>query len=110
MSGRQSAKCSESSIVIGAVMDSLYGDALIERGQAVKSKADFVGFAQSLLENLRAHPNEWENASIDHFLQGLVGFTQSMEGYYENMGVAVDLQHPEWKVFADMLLAARVYE
>ncbi|HEV8002177.1 MAG TPA: hypothetical protein VGP63_19970 [Planctomycetaceae bacterium] len=91
-------------------MDSLYGDALIERGQAVKSKADFVGFAQSLLENLRAHPNEWENASIDHFLQGLVGFTQSMEGYYENMGVAVDLQHPEWKVFADMLLAARVYE
>jgi hypothetical protein len=91
-------------------MNSLYGDALVEKGKAVNSRADFVEFAKALLENFDEHPEEWDNASPKEFLQGLVGFVDNIEGYYQNIGMKLDLENPSWRVFADILLAARVYE
>jgi heme oxygenase len=92
------------------MMSSLYGDALVESGQAVASKANFVAFAKALVQNLQDHPEEWENASLPEFLHGLLGFVENMEDYYNNIDVKVDLQNPGWRVLADILLAARVYE
>jgi hypothetical protein len=91
-------------------MNSIHGDALVEKGKAVTSKADFVEFAKALVHNLHEHPEEWENASLKEFLQGLVGFVENMESYYQNTGERVDLRNPGWHVLADILLAARVYE
>lgn len=91
-------------------MSDIQGDALVEKGEAIASKADFTDFVRLLFHNYRNHPNEWENGSLNLFLQGLVGFVENMEGYYQNLGAAVDLERPGWRVFADILLAARVYE
>jgi hypothetical protein len=83
---------------------------LIDRGEAVISKADFTEFARLLLQNYRSHPDEWENGSLDLFLEGLAGFVEKMDAYYQNVGLEMDLERPSWRVFADILLAARVYE
>ena len=91
-------------------MSDIHGDTLVEKGEAVASKADFTEFVRLFLHNYRNHPEEWENGSLDQFLQGLVGFVENMEGYYQNVGIAVNLERPNWRVFADILLAARVYE
>jgi len=53
---------------------------------------------------------KWENDDLKSFLQALEAFASSMEGYYSNMGGKFDPQHPRWANFADILLAARVYE
>jgi hypothetical protein len=91
-------------------MDDIQGDALVEKGEAVDSKADFTEFVRLLLLNYRQHPGEWENNSLELFLEGLIGFVENQEGYYRNVGAAVNLERPNWRVFADILLAARVYE
>ena len=91
-------------------MNELSGDALVEKAEAIQSKADFDAFVQLLLRNYREYPDEWENNTLELFLQGLAGFVESMEGYYSNVGAKVDLERPGWRVFADILLAARVYE
>ncbi len=91
-------------------MSGISGDAFVERAQAIQSKADFTAFLPVLLQNYQSHPEEWENDNLELFLQGLAGFIENIEGYYKNVGLNVDLQNPSWRVFADALLAARVYE
>jgi len=53
---------------------------------------------------------EWENCSIEHYLEGLYGFTSDIDGYYQNMKQDVDTTQASWKMMARILLAARVYE
>ena len=79
-------------------------------GSQVKSKEDFEEFLHLLLQELREKRLAWENADLESYLGGLHGFILDMKGYYQNCGEVVDLRHPTWKMFADILLAARVYE
>jgi hypothetical protein len=92
------------------MMDNLYGDALVEAGERITSRAEFAEFVRALFQNSRLHPEEWENKSLQDFLQGLAAFVEKMEGYYANIGSDVNCDLPGWRVFADILLAARVYE
>ncbi len=91
-------------------MNDTSGDALVEMAEAIRGRADFVSFLPVLLRNLRDHPEEWTNDSLERFLEGMLGFVEGMDGYYANIGVAVDTETPGWRVVADSLLAARVYE
>ena len=91
-------------------MDAPFGDELVEKAEAIRTRADFVAFAEMLLRNLREHPEEWENDTLERFLEVLGGFAHGMHGYYANVKAPVDLERPSWRVFADLLLAARVYE
>ena len=55
-------------------MSGLSGDALVERAESVSNKEDFAAFLNLLVRNLRDHPEEWENANLEQYLQGLCGF------------------------------------
>lgn len=92
------------------IMSGFDAEALVKKAHSVASKADFTEFAKLLLQNYRSHPEKWDNASVEELLDGLVGFVGDMEGYYKNARIAVDLERPSWRVFADILMAARVYE
>ena len=94
----------------GKQVSDIQGDELVRKGKSISSKIDFAEFVELLFQNYRNHPDEWENDSLGAFLQGLVGFVRDMEGYYQNFGIEVDLDRPGWREFADVLLAARVYE
>jgi hypothetical protein len=83
---------------------------LARLAEMIATKDDFVAFAKKLRENLQQHPEDWENDTLDSFLEGLIGFAQDSEGYYNNLGVKSDPTRPSWRTFADPLLAARVYE
>lgn len=91
-------------------MSGLSGDALVERAEGVLTKKDFAAFLDLLARNLRDHPEEWENATLGQYLQGLCGFVEGMEGYYSNAGIQLGTDRPGWRVLADVLLAGRVYE
>jgi hypothetical protein len=82
---------------------------LKEKVGAVTSKCDFVDFVNNLRADLNAHPKEWENNTLDRFLEALSAWTQDMDGYYENHHFPVPTS-PSWRDLAEMLLAAKYYE
>lgn len=80
----------------------------------IVTRDDFVSFLEQLCQQLREGRDEWTNTSLQDFLEALAAWAEDMDGYYANIGLAqqIDLskERVPWRVFADMLLAARVYE
>lgn len=91
-------------------MSGLFGDALVESAERVSSRDEFTAFVKALSDNLHCHPEEWDNSTLKEFIGGLAGFVEAMHGYYANTGADVNCSLPSWRIFADALLAARVYE
>lgn len=82
---------------------------LAEHNNSVRSREDFVAFVKALSQDLRDNPSTWENANLERFLEALSAWVEDMDGYYLNQGKPVPRQ-ADWKVAADMLMAAKLYE
>ena len=76
----------------------------------VKSRTDFIIFVDALNRNYELHKEVWENGNLESFLSGLSGFVQDMGGFYKNMEEDIDIEIITWRMTAQMLLAAKVYE
>lgn len=75
----------------------------------INSKEDFVNFVELLVANLNSNPNEWVNTTLSEYLEGVASWTEDMEGYYHNNNNPVP-ESVNWKVFANILIAAKMYE
>jgi len=84
--------------------------AIEDFAEHIQSKEDCEEFLRRLVQDLEANREQWSNATLEQFLDGLYGFAHDMQGYYRNRGEKVDFNRPTWRIFADLLLAARVYE
>ena len=82
---------------------------LAEHNNSIGSRDDFVAFVKAMSKDLRENPSTWQNASLESFLEALGAWVEDMDGYYINQGRPVPTQ-PDWKIAADMLMAARTYE
>lgn len=82
---------------------------LNDRLDAIKTRKEFVAFVHELLHHLQATPSEWENLSLESYLEALAAWVEDCEGFYANRGEKVP-QDPNWKFLGEALLAARVYE
>jgi hypothetical protein len=87
----------------------MHGDEIVECGERVETREEFCEFVKELFANFQQHPEEWENNSMDAYLEGIGLFAKSMDGYYRNIGERIDCDTASWRIFADILLAARVY-
>lgn len=75
----------------------------------IKGKEDFVDFVQLLISNLKDNPKEWTNGTLSEYLEGIASWTEDMEGYYQNNNIPIP-EKVNWRVFADILMAAKMYE
>ena len=82
---------------------------LKSKTEKVISRDDFVNFVIALSEDFRVNPKEWQNRTLDAFLESLSAWVQDMDGYYENNHMPIPTT-PDWKNLAEMLLAAKYYE
>jgi hypothetical protein len=82
---------------------------LAEHNNSIRSREDFVAFVKAMSKDLRDNPATWESSSLERFLEALGAWVEDMDGYYINQGKPVP-QQPDWKVAADMLMAAKMYE
>ena len=82
---------------------------LHQRALAIRSRADFVEFVRELAHSLQQSPEGLENRDLPSYLEALAAWVEDMDGYYRNRGETPP-EPPGWKAFAQMLLAARVYE
>jgi hypothetical protein len=80
------------------------------RGRSpIASKEDLADFIDALKENFIANPSEWENSTLDRYLDAMSAWVRAMDSYYQNAGKA-PVKSPSWSVFADILAAAKIYE
>lgn len=91
----------------------------------VSSRRDFVRFLRALLEDLRrelARPpeetkcgaGEWAHADLEGFLETWAAWLEDLtpeSPQWRSYGIALDSLAPDaWRLFAEMLLVARVHE
>lgn len=88
----------------------LTGDKLIDFAKKISSKKEFDFFLQCLVRDYVDNKDEWENADLLSYLVGLCGYVNDIEGYYQNTGEKVDIDVITWRMTAEMLIAASVYE
>ena len=82
---------------------------LDERAERLSSREELVAFLQELYLDYRENGASWENATLESFLEALAAWAKVLDRYYANRGERVEDQSP-WRVIADVLLAARIYE
>lgn len=98
---------------------------LHELANRVDSKETFLEFVDALRADWEAsrveeiaHPSSpygpdargWENPELGRFLGALTDWLESADNYYRNTGETLDSSQPSWRLFADMLMAAKIYE
>ena len=82
---------------------------ILNRINTINSKDDFIGFVEFLSEDLKNNPEEWENKTLSDYLEAIASWTEDMEGYYINNNLPIP-ENINWKVFANILIAAKMYE
>jgi hypothetical protein len=79
------------------------------KADSVNSRDHFVDFLNALRQDAITHPEEWQNKTLDEYLEALSAWVQDMDGYYENHDRPGPTS-PSWKNLAEMMLAAKYYE
>jgi hypothetical protein len=80
-----------------------------ERIDLINTKEDLADFVGSLRSDLHSSPSDWGNQTLDCYFESMEAWIRAMEYAYENMGEEFPRQ-PSWKMIADILYAAKVYE
>ncbi|MFI6262851.1 hypothetical protein [Micromonospora sp. NPDC051006] len=75
----------------------------------VTSRPDVARVVDEMLNDLREHPGEWENATLERFLDALSASLDALPQLYANRGETLLVQ-PTWKIFAEALVMASGYE
>jgi hypothetical protein len=81
-----------------------------EMSEKIETKKDFEEFLKLLRLDFETNPDDWENNTLEEFLESLQAYTKDVEGYFKNMNIPFDEKRPTWKIFAQLLLGAKVYE
>jgi hypothetical protein len=82
---------------------------LLEQQLTLRTREEFAAFVDRLREDLLNRPGDWENPTLDRFLDAMASWVAASHGYFRNIGEP----YPEginWSFFAGVLLAARIYE
>lgn len=77
--------------------------------EAVRTRSDLVQFIRILMMDLQEHPGDWENPDLARYLGALAAWIDDMDGYFKNQNLPIPEQ-VDWKLFGEMLMAAKHYE
>ena len=76
----------------------------------VTDRKSFEKFISLLLADFNKNKYSWENNRLDLFLEAMSAYTADLDGYYKNKEPDQNADTPTWKVFADIMRGAVVYE
>ncbi|MFI7005426.1 hypothetical protein [Streptomyces sp. NPDC050145] len=74
-----------------------------------RSREELVAFLRDLHGEFRARGHEWENSTLDDFLEALAAWVHDSPGAYKNAGEQIPLAG-DWVYMARALRAATLYE
>ncbi|WP_152364017.1 DUF7660 family protein [Microlunatus speluncae] len=73
------------------------------------TRLELAQFVQGLAQASEGTDEAWENTTLRSYLDGMSGWIEDMDGYFQGLGEEVP-DHPTWSLIAMILLAARSYE
>lgn len=76
----------------------------------VDNRQSFIQFLSQLRIDLQRNGQEWENNTLESFLDAMVRYTEDIQGYYDNTNQNANADVPSWKLLADILKGATIYE
>ena len=76
----------------------------------ITSRQDFADFVNKLHRDLQTNPTTWTNVNLSDFLEAMSRYTEDIGGYYKNTNQNVNADNASWRVFADILMGAKMYE
>jgi hypothetical protein len=78
----------------------------------VNDKRSFMVFLELFLEDYKLNKDkpEWENNTLESFLDTMAVYTKVIDRCYKNIGMDVNTDIPSWRIFADIMRGAKVYE
>lgn len=82
---------------------------LYEEIKNVESKDDFISFVEMLISDFKQNKDEWENQTVEDYLEGLKSWVEDMEGYYKNTKQPVP-ENINWNFFVNILYSGKIYE
>lgn len=68
---------------------------------SISSREDFMQFLEMLIADRSDSTDEWENISLEHFLEAMHAWAKGSQALNEP---------PRWRDFAQLLLAGKRYE
>jgi hypothetical protein len=75
----------------------------------IHSREDLVAFIRDLHRDYLQRGEDWENSTLDRFLEALASWTEDAGGWYQNFGKELPA-NGDWTFIARALSAATVYE
>jgi hypothetical protein len=61
-------------------------------------------------EDFKMRSEKWKNNNLELFLKAMIVYSEDIDGYYKNFKHKIDADIPSWRVFADIMRGAIVYE
>ena len=77
--------------------------------ESIKTREEFAVFICGLKEDLELNSGEWENPTLERFLDAMEAWVRAMNFYAINSGDEEALV-PSWQTFAKILFASKIYE
>ncbi len=74
------------------------------------NRKDFVVFLRAFRKDLIENKKDWENHTLESFLEAMIGYTADVQGYYNNKNLNIDADDPTWDNFKTIMEGASVYE
>ncbi|KAB2915895.1 MAG: hypothetical protein F9K23_09180 [Bacteroidetes bacterium] len=76
----------------------------------LKTKEDFIAFLDFFYKDYLKNKDKWENNTLELFLEAMIAYTEDIQGMYDNQKSGVDSNEASWRVFADIMCGAAIYE
>lgn len=74
------------------------------------TRTEFINFLKEFKTDFEQNKENWENKSLEDFLESMIAYTEDIQGYYDNMKLNIDADVPTWKNFKTILKGASIYE
>lgn len=74
------------------------------------TRIEFIEFLKEFRKDLEVNKSNWENRTLENFLEAMEAYTADVQGYYDNMKMDIDADKPTWENFKTILQGASVYE
>ncbi len=76
----------------------------------IHSRHTFIEFIERLRRDFIENPDSWENKTLPDFLDAVGDYAEDIQGYYDNTQQNINANEASWKLFADILKGATMYE
>ena len=72
-------------------------------------REDLSRFVGLLAQDLIDRPDEWENPSLERYLDALSASIGAMDGFFRNIHGTEVPEQPSWQLIGEMLLSGKYY-